>query len=319
MTTHLLMLLIGLACAGGGGELFIRGAVGLAQWARIPPGIVGATVAAFATSSPELSVAISSSLAGNPQVSVGDAVGSNVVNIALILGIALLISPTAAPREGLRRDFPVALLVPFAIGLLSLDGSLSRPDGFVLLGLFTAWLVATVIEARRARQAALEGEATEEVLAVKPVPAVLFSLIGLALLVVAGRTIVSGAVGIASAFGMDAFAIGATVVAVGTSVPELATTVLAKARGHQEVALGTVLGSNIFNGLFVVGLAAILCPMHLPLPSVAVGLLTGAVVTAFTYPPAGGVLGRRRGALLLALYVVYVAVVLQMRVGGAGH
>jgi cation:H+ antiporter len=316
MAQNVLLLLVGLLCAGGGGELFIRGAVGLASWARIPAGIVGATVAAFATSSPELSVAVSSSLAGNPQVSVGDAVGSNVVNVGAVLGVALLMSPTPAPREGLRRDFPVALLAPFAVGLLSLDGGLSRIDGIVLLALFIAWLTATVIEARRARGAAAqEGEATEEVLSVRPGAAVLFSLIGLALLVAAGRTIVSGAVGIASSFGLDAFVIGATVVALGTSVPELATAVLAKARGHQEVALGTVLGSNIFNGLFVVGLAAVLHPMRLAFPSVAAGLITGAVVTACAYPPASGVLGRRRGALLLAVYVVYVAVLLQLRPG----
>jgi cation:H+ antiporter len=320
MVENLLWLLLGLVCAGIGGELFIRGAVGLASWARIPAGIVGATVAAFATSSPEMSVAISSSLAGTPQISVGDAVGSNVVNFAAILGIALLISPTPAPREGLRRDFPTAMLVPFAIGLLALDGNLSRLDGFILLSLFTAWLTATIIEARRARAATLEGEATEDVLSVTPVPAVLFSVIGLVLLVIAGRAIVSGAVSIASAFGLDAFVIGATVVALGTSVPELATTILAKARGHQEVALGTVLGSNIFNGLLVIGVAAIISPMRLSLVSVATGLVTGAIVTVFAYPPASGILSRGRGALLIALYIVYLVVLLLLRPdAGAGH
>lgn len=313
MTYYLLLLLLGLLCAGAGGELFIRGAVGIAAWARIPAGIVGATIAAFATSSPELSVAISSSLAGNPQLSVGDVVGSNVVNIGAVLGIALLISPTPASREGMKRDFPVALLVPFVIGLLALDGNLSRIDGIILLALFSAWLVATVIEARNTRAATLEGEATEAVLGVKPVHAAVFSLAGLALLVVSGRTIVSGAVGIATGFGLDAFVIGATVVALGTSVPELATTVLAKVRGHQEVAVGTVLGSNIFNGLFVVGLAAVLSPMHLSFLSMAAGLATGAVLTACAYPPRSGILGRRRGALLLALYIVYVEVLLQRR------
>jgi cation:H+ antiporter len=207
----------------------------------------------------------------------------------------------------------VALLTPFAIGLLALDGSLSRIDGMILIGLFTAWLIATIREARRARAATIEGEATEDVLSVKPTPALVFSLIGLALLVVAGRAIVSGAVGIASAFGLDAFVIGATVVALGTSVPELATTILAKARGHQEVALGTVMGSNIFNGLLVIGVAAVISPMRLSLLSIIAGLATGAVVTACAYPPASGILGRRRGALLIALYVVYIVVLLQLR------
>lgn len=313
MTQNILWLLLGLICAGGGGELFIRGAVGLAKWARIPAGIVGATVAAFATSSPELSVAITSSLAGKPTISVGDAVGSNIVNIGAVLGIALLISPTHAPREGMKRDFPVALLVPFGIGLLAMDGGLSRVDGIILLALFTVWLIATVIEAGKARAAAIEGEATEEVLAVKPAPSVFFCIVGLVLLVIAGRAIVTGAVGIAQGFGLDEFIIGATVVALGTSVPELATTVLAKVRGHEEVALGTVLGSNIFNGLFVVGLAAVLSPMAITFASVAAGLATGAVLTACVYPPATGILGRRRGALLVALYIVYIVVLLQSR------
>ena len=123
----------------------------------------------------------------------------------------------------------------------------------------------------------------------KPSAAVFFSVAGLILLVLSGRTIVSGAVGIASAFGLDAFVIGATVVALGTSVPELATTVLAKLRGHQEVAMGTILGSNIFNGLFIMGVAAVLSPMRLLLPTVAAGLAVGAALTICAYPPASGV------------------------------
>lgn len=325
MFTFVILLLIGLACACVGGELFLRGAVGLARWARIPAGVVGATVAAFATSSPELSVAVSSSLAGNPVVSLGDAIGSNVVNIGAILGIALLISSTRVPRESLRWDFPVALLVPFAVGLLALDGGLSRFDGVLLLASFVAWLMVTVIDAARQRSAKVNGEATEEVLAVRPVPAVGFSLVGLILLVVAGRTIVSGAVGIATAFGLSPFVIGATVVAIGTSVPELVTTVLAKAKGHQEIALGTVLGSNIFNGLFIIGVAAVIHPIQpISLPGLATGLVTGALLTACAFPPASGMLGRGRGALLLALYVAYVAALLTLRPVGlsgasAGH
>ncbi|MDX1933895.1 MAG: hypothetical protein SFU56_14950 [Capsulimonadales bacterium] len=175
MLNDIPLTFFGLIFAGLGGELFIRGSVGLAAWMRIPPGIIGATVAAFATSSPELSVAIMSSLSGEPQVSVGDAIGSNVVNIGAILGAALLLSPTPAPREGIRRDFPVALLAPLAIGVLSLDGYLSRADGIILLSLFVLWFIATVLAARNARAAALEGEVVEQTLGVRPGSAVLFS------------------------------------------------------------------------------------------------------------------------------------------------
>jgi cation:H+ antiporter len=122
-------LILGVACAGIGGELFVRGAVGLAHWARISPGIIGATVAAFATSSPELSVSINAALAGKSQIALGDALGSNVVNVALILALALVISGIQIPRDTIKRDFPVALLIPIITGLLFLDGELSRIDG----------------------------------------------------------------------------------------------------------------------------------------------------------------------------------------------
>ena len=151
-----LTLALGVLSAGIGGELFVRGTVSLATWARVAPGIVGATVAAFATSSPELSVSITSALAGTPQIALGDALGSNVVNIALILALALLISGIQSSRDSIRRDFPVAFLVPVLTAALAADGELSRLDGVVMLSIFLAWMIATVIEARRQRSAAEE-------------------------------------------------------------------------------------------------------------------------------------------------------------------
>lgn len=297
------VLILGIVCAGIGGELFVRGTVGLGHWLRIPPGIVGATVAAFATSSPELSVALGSALAGSPQISLGDALGSNVVNVALILALALVISRIKAPRTSVRRDFPVALLVPVVTGALLLDGELSRLDGGLLLGGFAVWLAATIVEARRQRSAAEQvlGEHRGWLI-------VLSCLAGLAALVAAGKLIVSGASGIALAFGIDAFIIGATVVAIGTSVPELATAVIAKLRGHDEVSLGTILGSNIFNGLLIIGVAAVICPIAVAWREVAVALLFGLVV-AVTYPGSSGFIERGRGVLLLVLYVAYLAAI----------
>jgi cation:H+ antiporter len=236
-------VVVGIICAGIGGELFVRGSVGLARWMRIPAGIIGATVAAFATSSPELAVAISAGLAGDPQLALGDSLGSNVVNVALILGTALAISAIQTPRSSLKRDFPVALLVPIVTALMFLDGVLSRIDGGLLLLGFAAWPSATIIEARRQR------DATAEVLAaVNKWSTVGTCILGLLLLIAAGKLIVTGAGSIAAAYGISQFVIGATIVAVGTSVPELATAVIAKLKGHDEVGLGTILGSNIFNG-----------------------------------------------------------------------
>lgn len=307
MVENYLALTIGVVCAGIGGELFVRGAVGLAAWARISPGIVGATVAAFATSSPELSVAIGSAVAGKPQIALGDALGSNVVNVALILGAALIISGIQSPRAGLRRDFPVALLIPIITGVLLLDGQLSRVDGVLMLSAFSAWLIATIIEARQQRSAA------EHVLGAPSLwRAALYCALGLLSLIAAGHFIVSGARGIAMQFGVGEFVIGATVVAVGTSVPELATAVIAKLRGHDEVGLGTILGSNIFNGLFIVPLAATIHPIGVDWRAVFAALTFGVVALACSYPLRDGFIERRRGFILVTLYIAYVTTVLQM-------
>jgi cation:H+ antiporter len=299
-------LILGVGCAGIGGELFVRGAVGLAHWARISPGIIGATVAAFATSSPELSVSINAAMAGKPQIALGDALGSNVVNVALILALTLVISGIQSPRSSIKRDFPVAVLVPVITGVLCLDGELSRLDGLLMLSMFLAWLLAAFIEARKQRSAA------EEVLGEhRRWLAAFWCIAGLAFLIAAGNLIVTGARGIAISFGIDEFIIGATIVAIGTSVPELATTIIAKLRGHDEVGLGTILGSNIFNGIFIVAVAAIISPIRVAWREVAITLMFGLMALVFTYPTRGGFIERRRGALLLVLYAVYLGTILQ--------
>ncbi len=284
----------------------MRGTVGFSKSLRISPGIVAATVAAFATSSPEITVSITSALQGTPRIALGDALGSNVVNVALILGGALLIGTLHAPPGTVRRDFPTALMVPVVTAVLLIDGELSRGDGLALLAMFAIWLVVVIREARRERSA------VEEVLGAHPPGrALIEGAIGLILLIAAGRLIVSGATGIASAYGFSDFVIGATVVAIGTSVPELATTLISRMRGHDEVGLGTILGSNIFNGLFVVGIASTITPIRISLSAAAPALVLGCLAVALTYPPRSGVIDRHRGLMLLAVYAVYLVVTLQ--------
>ena len=301
-----LFLFAGVICAGTGGEFFVRGTVGIAHWARLSPGIIGATVAAFATSSPELTVSVNASLAGTPQNALGDALGSNVVNIALILGIGLSIAGIHSPRDSVKRDFPVALSVPAVTGILAFDGTISRFDGFLLLSMFIAWLIAVVIEARKQRSAAdaVLGEHRGWL-------AALLSIVGLVLLVAAGRLIVAGATGIAASFGIDAFVIGATIVAIGTSAPELATTIIAKLRRHDEVALGTILGSNIFNGLLIIAIASLISPITVAWREAATALAIGMLSLVCIVPSRGGFIERRRGALLLVLYAVYLTVIVK--------
>lgn len=305
MMRHALTLLVGIACAGLGGELFVRGVVGLANWAHISAGIVAATLAAFATSSPELTVAVNSALGGAPEISLGDALGSNVVNVALVLALAALIAPIPASRESVTRDYPVALAAPFVLAALAFDGTLSRSDGGLLLALFAGWLVAVVVHARRQRSAAgqvLGGR--------RAGPAMLSALTGLGLLIAAGHFVVSGSRTIASDLGIDIFVVGATLVALGTSVPELATAIISQLRRHSEVGLGTILGSNIFNCLFIVGVAAVIHPIHVEWQAVSVTVFAGIAATAIAFTRHGRHIGRGRGVLLLALFVWYVNVIL---------
>lgn len=303
------VLILGIAAAGIGGELFVRGVIGLARWARVSSGIIGVTVAAFATSSPELSVSVNAAMAGKPEIGLGDALGSNVVNIAVILALALVISGIQSPRDSLRRDFPIALLIPVITGVLFLDGELSRFDGWLMLAMFLAWLTIAVFDARRQRSAvAIIGEHRRWLI-------ILSLVAGLALLVTAGNLIVAGAKGIAASFGIPEFIVGATIVAIGTSTPELATIVIAKLRGHDEISLGTILGSNIFNGIFIVAIAAIIHPITVAWRDVAIALIFGLVALVVAYPPHTGFIERRRGMLLLVLYVLYLAAMLQHQAG----
>jgi cation:H+ antiporter len=301
-----LWLTLGLICAGLGGELFIKGSVGLAKHLRVPAGIIGATVAAFATSSPELSVSVSASLAGVPELALGDALGSNIVNFGVVLGIAIAMGAIRAPRGSVKRDFPMAVFAPLVTALLVLDGQITRFDAAGLLALFAGWLTVTIIEARRERVTA-EIEAERRTAAAVTA----FTVGGLAFLVLAGYLVVTGAKGIGAALGLDKFVVGATIVAVGTSLPELATVVVSKLRGHEEVGLGTVLGSNIFNGLFIVGVAAMIHPIPVRVVEVATGIGFGLALVLAAFPPKSGWIARRSGALLLGLYVAYVVAILQ--------
>ena len=301
-----LSLLLGVVCAGVGGELFVRGMVSLAKWARMSAAIIGTTVAAFATSSPEVSVAINAAISGKPEISLGDALGSNVVNVALILAIALCISSIQSHRSSVKRDFPVALLVPILVGLLGLDGRLSRFDGLLLMISFFVWLGFAIRQARHERNTA-ERSTTPPRLGL----AAVHSLLGMVCLVGSGHFIVVGARGIAVEFGIPEFIIGATLVALGTSMPELATAVISKIRGHDEIGLGTILGSNIFNGLLIVGLAATICPITVDRTAVGATLAFGLATTFVPFPNRSGFIGRSRGIVLLAIYLIYVILLLK--------
>lgn len=299
-------LALGLVCAAGGGELFVSGTVGIARAARVAPSVIAATIAAFATSSPELTVAIQSGLAGEPQISLGDALGSNVANFALIFGVALLFGPLAIIRAQVTRDFAVAVAVPAALGAMLMDGLLSREEAAILLGGFALWFTGVTLEALEQRRAAPAPQETSPGL----LRALLETSVGLALLIAAGSFIVFGASEIARRFGLSDFIIGATLVAVGTSTPELATALMARIRRQDDVGFGALLGSNIFNGLFIVGVAGAITPIRISAAETAPALIAGLIALALVYPPRSGVYRPWRGAALLAVYAAYLAIVI---------
>ena len=295
-TTDLLALIAAIPLAALGGEAFLRGVLNLSAWLRLPKLLVATTLAAFATSSPELTVSSLAALAGKPEIGLGNALGSNVVNIGLILGLALLFGTLPVRFTEIQRDYLLALAVPVLTLILALDGSLSRADGVLLLGLFGLWLTLTVRQAmahRRNSDAAASAS--------QPLHAWLFVLLGLACLIVSGRLFVTGATGIAASLGIHAYVIGATVVAIGTTLPELVTTLLARLRGHDEVGLGTLLGSNLFNGLAIVGVAATIHPIPTQLNEIAVTLGFGMLAIVLILP--------HKAAISLTLLAVYAAFV----------
>ncbi|MGE3856555.1 MAG: calcium/sodium antiporter [Dehalococcoidia bacterium] len=299
------LLIIGIVLAAVGGELFVRGAVGLAATLRVPPGIIGATVAAFATSSPELAVGVNAALAGTPTVSAGDVLGSNVANIALVLGAMFVFGAVRVDRRDVRRDLPLTIGAPLTLALLIWDGHLSRIDAGILITAFLAWLAQTVMQAWRER------DHTAEVLGTTPGRAVWLSLAGVTLLIIAGRLVVTAAEGIGHAFGLDPFVVGATMVAFGTSVPELATVIMARVRGMDELGVGTVLGSNVFNTLWIVGVVGMIAPFDMALDEVHVAVIAGTLGALLLIPGRTWTLGPVRGVLLLLLYFGYTAIIVQ--------
>ena len=315
MTTSILFLVAGVLLAWFGGMLFVDGSVGLARWARWPVAVIGVTVAAFGTSSPELMVAVHSALDGVPQISLGDVLGSNIVNIALILALVLSLSGMKAEDDGVWRDWAWALAVPVILAAILWDGWFSRVDAMILMAFFFLWLFIVVRHARR--HAARNIEEITGAGGGSPRKTVFRVIAGLALLIGAAQFVVHGGRGVALALGWSPFVVGAVVVAVATGTPELATTIIARMRGHHDVGLGNILGSNIFNALFIAALAALIHPYAVNFAELRPSLVLGALTTLLILPGKGGALGRWRGYVLLLVYAGYVTT--SIRAAGGGH
>lgn len=300
-------VLIGLVLLVGGGEVLVRGASSLAIRFGISPLVVGLTVVSAATSAPELAVSVGSSLSGQPDLALGNVIGSNIVNILLILGASALVLPLSARAQLVRLDIPVMVGMSVLLLLLGLGGRISTVEGLLLLVLVTAYVTVTVLVSRRA--AGRSGPAPEPTGGPGPLLAALFIAAGVALLVIGADLLVTGASSIAAGFGVSGLVIGLTVVAIGTSLPELATSIIAAVRGQRDLAIGNVVGSNIFNIGFVLGIPALVAPGGLPVPPAALALdIPFMVATALALLPVvitGFRVNRWEGGLFVLLYAAY--------------
>lgn len=301
-----LSLALGLGVLTFGADLLVRGGASLALRLGLTPLVVGLTVIAFGTSAPELAVSLKAALDGNGAISVGNVIGSNICNIALILGLCSLITPVQTTRQIVRREIPL-MLAATALGVVFLlDGVVSRVEGAIFVASLAGYLVFTVWQARR-DAAAAAAALGDDLPPKKPLPlSIAFIAVGLVGLVWGADRFVTGAVEIAEAWGMNQIVIGLTIVAVGTSLPELATSVVAAIRKESDMAVGNIVGSNIFNLLCILGLTALIQPIRNFSLSPVDLIVMGAVSLAlWPLAASGGRISRTEGAVLLATYVGY--------------
>jgi cation:H+ antiporter len=318
MILAIVAIVVGLVLLVWSADRFVDGAVGVAQFFGMSTFLIGMLVVGFGTSAPEMVVSVLSALNDTPQLALGNAYGSNIANIALILGTTALIAPVIVKKQAVKRDIPILIATTVLTIVLVKDGNVSLFDGVVLLLAFVAITVFNISmelrDKRKRKNEAAESEPAEKVSIVK---AFAWLLVGLALLIASSRMLVWGAVYMAQALGVSDLLIGLTIVAVGTSLPELASSIAAARRGENDLAVGNVIGSNIFNTLVVVGIAAVITPIKamdaevlsrdLPIVSVLTLLLfficipfkkkNGKRVSGF---------GRIGGAFFLSLYIAYL-------------
>jgi len=322
MTLAFFSVAFGLALLVWSADRFIEGSAATARYFGMPPLLVGMVVIGFGTSAPEMVVSAISAAQGNPGIALGNAYGSNIANIALILGLTALISPIAVHSQVLRKELPILAGVTILAGWQLWDGEITRVDALVLLGVFAGLMAWTIRQGMRTQDDALGAEMEQE-LKVHTMPlnrAIAWLAIGLILLVASSRILVWGAVEIAHGLGVSDLIIGLTIVAVGTSLPELASSIIAARKGEHDIALGNILGSNLFNTLAVVGIAGAIHPLAVGPEVFSRDVLVMSVLTLSLFVIGYGFRGAGRinrieGALLLACYLGYAAYLLSMLFG----
>jgi cation:H+ antiporter len=316
MTTAIFSMIGGLAALVVGGELLVRGASRIAALAGISPLVIGLTVVAFGTSSPELAVSVKACLGGQTDIAVGNVVGSNIFNVLFILGVSALVTPLVVSRQLIRVDVPIMIVVSVALLVLGLDGGIGRLEGiglFIGVICYTGWAIRQSRKESAASQRGLEQElpGTPKKKSLQSMVQVGLILGGLVLLTLGAKWLVDGSVAIATLLGMSELLIGLTIIAAGTSLPEVAASILASIKGERDIAVGNVVGSNIFNIMCVLGFSAAVSPDGVEVSQTALRFdIPVMIAVALACLPiffTGHVIARWEGGLFLAYYCMYTA------------
>lgn len=316
MLTAVIQLVAGFLLLVWGADRLVAGASATARNLGVSPLVIGLTIIGFGTSAPELVVSAVATLQGNSGLAVGNAIGSNIANMGLVLGATALIYPLRLESTALKREYPMLLLIMLVCFLMGLDGRYSHTEGWILLtGLFAVIIWIIHIGMRRPPSDPLAEEFEAEIPKdTPPKTAMFWMIVGLIVLPVSSKFLVDGAVTIASELGVTDVVIGLTIVALGTSLPELATAVTAALRKEDDLAIGNIIGSNIFNMLGVLGIAAVLGPVDI-YPIIlardfpAMFLITGALYLLASDFRGPGRIGRRSGCVLLTMFIGYIIMV----------
>lgn len=302
MVLDIVLIVIGVAMVLGGADRLTEGASALARRMNVPEIVIGLTIVAAGTSAPELFVSVVSALKGTPDLAIGNVIGSNTMNAMLIVGCAAMVAPMVISRSTVHKDIPFSVAASVLMMVIVADGSLGRLDGIILLTGFAAFMAYTLWQAKHGQV-----EAVVEVKPLKPWLAVLYVVIGLACLVVGSNLFVESASDLALSLGISEGVIGLTVVAGGTSLPELATSVVAARKGQSAIAIGNVIGSNVFNILLILGTTAVISPLHIEgITLVDLLMMLGSVSLVWLFSRTRYTVERWEGAVLVGGYMVYL-------------
>lgn len=316
-----ILLVFGFVLLVKGADYFVIGASGVAKKLRVPALLIGLTIVAFGTSAPEAAVSILAAIKGNNGIAIGNVLGSNLFNMTFIIGMAALFFPLAVEKQTVKKEIPIMLLSALAVAALSADHLLSttskvmsieRGDGIILLLFFSVFMYYIFEVARNSREAT---PMNEEINKAETIKMIIYTIGGLAAIIFGGNVVVNSSIDIARSFGLSETVIGLTIVAIGTSLPELVTSVVASMKKQSDIAVGNIVGSNIFNVLFILGISSVISPLSVD-SSLIVELILNILITIIFlgFSRSKHTISKKEGIILLLMYIAYVVYLLSQSI-----